>query len=202
MTALAAPCRTVPPAVEQRAFPTLPPGIFSVAELVGNLSIARMQERFTGYAVRHLIDYGIGFYRPRQQVQAAYSYGVRRRTRAFMPGVLIVANGQDGKEVLADYGNFFDGKFYGFTGLNDHPASQVKLRKELLIVEHRLVTDPSLIAYEGIAKGVKVRVTGGPFKDCEGVVEDSLKRSFIVNLETLGRKVPADVPADLLERIA
>jgi hypothetical protein len=201
MTALAAPHRTFTPAVEQEQFPVLPPGVSSVAGLTGILSIARMQERFTGHAVRHLIDTGIGFYRPRQQVQSVYAHGVKRRTRAFMPGVLIIANGHEGKEILADFGGFFDGRFYGFVGLNDNPLCQAKLRGELLKVEDALDKDPHLIAYEGLAKGVKVRVTAGRWQGFEGVIDETLKRSFVVNLETLGRKVPFDIPGDLLERI-
>jgi transcription antitermination factor NusG len=59
--------------------------------------------------------------------------------------------------------------------------------------------DPTLGACEALKRGLRVRITGGPFMGIEGVIEN-LKGSakVLLNVEMINRAVPLEVDRSFL----
>ena len=206
MTAHAAAAHVPAPVSSGTAFaddtPPLPPGLASVADLRGDISVARVRGRSEREVVRHLLRHGVDYYFPLQLVRRWYAGRKREWTTAFIPGHLFVGGGYDGRAAVAEYGRQFAGRVFGFIGLADSAGMQRQLRSELGKIELLLGNDPTLSARAGIARGVAVRVVAGPFAGWDGVVETVGPRcTFWVRLDLLGQSVPVEVPGEHLERV-
>jgi transcription antitermination factor NusG len=79
-----------------------------------------------------------------------------------------------------------------------------QLRDELLIVEESLKKNPSLKTRDITMPGTKVRITRGPWRNKEGIVEDFEKlkpgeSKVWVPIETMGRLVPMAIDTSDIE---
>ena len=77
---------------------------------------------------------------------------------------------------------------------------QQRLVRELGHVRTALDVDPTLGATAAFSRGKLVRITDGPFRGLEGVVQKSKNDARVVlNVDMIGQAVSIDVDMDLLE---
>jgi hypothetical protein len=202
MTALLAPVVPVLPTDNQTL--CLPPGVASVADLTGHLSIARVKSTRESRLVRHLMAHDIGFYLPRHK-QVKWSErknGKSSRVTSWvvlLQGFVFVAGGDDGRVEAAEWGRRHPDDFYGFIGLAG-PWLDKELRGELRTLEVMLDVDPTLNVRDGLARGMKVRVARGPLMGMEGFYDGDAKQGRIsIRLTSLNASASAEVPRDFVE---
>jgi transcription antitermination factor NusG len=179
----------------------LSPDVSSVAEIQGDFSIARVRSGTEDKLAEWLSDHGNQWYTPRELVRRYYraeknSDRLQSKTwsRAFIPGVVFVGNGWDGRECAAVYGNCFSNRLYNFIGpVYDDAHGGQRLRRELLQIEGLLGIDPTLSAHSGIRVGHRVAITDGAFKGMVGPVEKTAGGRVWIRMETLSSLLQIDV---------
>jgi transcriptional antiterminator RfaH len=78
---------------------------------------------------------------------------------------------------------------------------QATLEFELAQIRRAIDGDARLSPYRFLARGVRVRVTSGPFKDLEGIVDESGRRDrLVLRIQALGRATSLEIDSCLLER--
>jgi len=79
---------------------------------------------------------------------------------------------------------------------------QQRLLRELEHIKKALSVDPTLGAISAFSHGKSVRITDGPFRGLEGIVQNSKNATRVVlNIDMIGQAVSLDVDMDLLEVI-
>lgn len=79
---------------------------------------------------------------------------------------------------------------------------QQKLKKELSSIERALQTGATLHKHKYIKAGQRCRVTSGPLRDIEGIVQQSRSGArLILNVDMLGQAASVEVDSDLIEII-
>lgn len=187
----------------------LSPDVSSVAEIAGDFSIARVRSGTEGKLGDWLSDHGIQWFTPRELVRKYYRADKtgdrlvsRTWSRAFIPGVVFVGNGWEGRECAGVYGNCFSNRLYNFIGpVYDDAHGGQRLRRELLQIEDMLGIDPTLSAHSGIRKGNQVRITQGAFTGFEGFVDKTAGGKVWINLVMMDRSVPLEIDVGFLERL-
>ena len=79
---------------------------------------------------------------------------------------------------------------------------QQQLVTELSAIERALQTGAALQRHKYIKAGQRCRVTAGPLRDIEGVVQQSRASArLILNVDMLGQAASVEVDSDLIEII-
>jgi transcription antitermination factor NusG len=79
---------------------------------------------------------------------------------------------------------------------------QKRLTQELDQIRRAMAGDAKFSPYRFLERGMRVRVTSGPFKDVEGLVDEGVHNNrLILNVQALGRATSLEIDATLLERI-
>lgn len=180
-----------PPAASRDTPPLiLPADCADVRELRGDLSIARVRSGTEGELVQWLDSQGYGFYSPRERVVREYKIAgterYRRKSwyRGVIPGMVIVADGYEGRSAATEYGRKWSNTVYGWIGFQGSGATGERLREELYRLQCHLAQDPSLKRLSGLAVGTRCRVTTGKFEGYEGtIIADGEDELFRVNLK-------------------
>jgi hypothetical protein len=81
-------------------------------------------------------------------------------------------------------------------------ADQAMLTDEIGQVRRVLAAGGELGPYRFLVRGRRVRVTSGPFKEVEGLVEETLKQDrLILKVNAIGRALSLEIDASLLEPV-
>jgi transcription termination/antitermination protein NusG len=81
-------------------------------------------------------------------------------------------------------------------------SDQRTLAHELRQLQRAMAGEAQFSPYRYLERGMRVRVTSGPFKDIEGLVDgDVLNNRLILQIRTLGRATSLEIDACLLARI-
>ena len=79
-------------------------------------------------------------------------------------------------------------------------SDQARLVHELSQIRQVVDLGGELDLYEYLTRGRHVRVTAGPFRDIEGIVEDRPRPSrLVLQVEALGRAMSLEIDASILE---
>ena len=79
---------------------------------------------------------------------------------------------------------------------------QCRLEKEIEQIRLAIRGEASLSPYRYLERGVRVRVTSGPFKDVEGlVVEDPRGTRLVLQIQALGRATCLEIDASVLQSL-
>ena len=77
---------------------------------------------------------------------------------------------------------------------------QRRIAKELDQIQMALAADPTLGASESFTKGKYVRITDGPFRGLEGIVQSVRGETRVVlNVDMIGQGVPVEVEMHMVE---
>jgi transcriptional antiterminator RfaH len=86
-----------------------------------------------------------------------------------------------------------------------HAPRPYQLLRQLVQVRRALRVDPSLPSVRPLTRGERVRITGGPCRGIEGVVErlkgQPGRLRVVLNVELIGRGVAVEADAGEIERI-
>ncbi len=81
-------------------------------------------------------------------------------------------------------------------------SDQARLVHELSQIRQVVDLGGELDLYEYLTRGRHVRVTAGPFRDIEGIVEDRPRPSrLVLQVEALGRAMSLEIDASILEPV-
>lgn len=184
--------------------PVFPPFIRSVSDLVGEISVLKIDPQKLGHLIRHLAAErarAVAF-DPVSPIGAFYfpQRIANKRQKAVFPGTMFLAGGEDGWWCAHDFANYCD-----WSHSRLRPSSkygQERLRSDLESVAIDLANDPTAAFDEPIQVGKRYRVRSGNLMGIEGVVlGEGAKRTIQVAVTMLGRGSTLEIDAALLERV-
>jgi transcription antitermination factor NusG len=81
-------------------------------------------------------------------------------------------------------------------------GDQARFEHEVRQIRAALSGGAELQPYGFLTKGRRVRVTSGPFRDLEGLIEDSVRADrLVLQVQALGRATSLEIDASLLEPV-
>lgn len=184
--------------------PTLPEGVASVAgihepwfaihsrvDLKGSRDFALAWELYLA---------GLPFYHP--QAERIVLEGVKRERRKKIVSLFsgyVFAAGEVAEK------SFWTWQEKGLADCILHEPRAGQIAADLLLIEASLKANPRLQTCEIDRKGIRVRVTRGPWINKEGVVDDLKDHdgttTVYLRVETLGRLTPLELDISDLERV-
>jgi transcription antitermination factor NusG len=178
---------------------SLPEWLASAGDLRGEIAGVQVFGGKLGHVVRRLEKDRVDYYFPRERV---IRHGRGEYDRAFIPGCLFVARGDDdrGWDIAHRYAHYM-GWRVKFLRTNCD-AEQAQLRKEVTDLGSLLDHDPGLRCWQGLRGGDKCRVTQGPFMGFEGYIDrEGPRHTFVLHTTIFERSTPLEVPVEYLERL-